>query len=154
MRDQQQQQQQQSSACLDVLSAYGSKQPSAPGLPLEHPLQPCDSEQAWPEGQYAQTYKINITRLHDFPLPAETAAVWERGGGRGGEHAHAMLRMLHSDYPDPSLLFPVPALPRIIALPETDSRQCNAEVLLNRYNCWACHEYYQNNIRPEQCLLQ
>lgn len=46
-----------------MLRGFGSKQPSALGLPIEHPLQPCDSEQARLEGQNAQMHNITITWL-------------------------------------------------------------------------------------------
>ena len=47
---------------------FGSKQPSALRLPIEHPLQPCDPEQARPQRQDAEPHYVTVAGLHHYLL--------------------------------------------------------------------------------------
>lgn len=70
-----------------MLRSFGSKQPSALGLAVEHPLQTCDSKQAGLEGQYAQTHNVTVTRLDHYLLfhDLQEQQMLERGGRRERE---------------------------------------------------------------------
>lgn len=73
-----------------MLRGFCSKQPSALGLPIEHPPQPCDCEQAGLEGQYAQTHNVTVTRLDHYLFfhYLQEQQMLGRGGGGGSKPAH------------------------------------------------------------------
>lgn len=55
-------------ASTAMLRGLCSKQPSALGLPIQHPFQAGDPEQSGLQGQYAQTHNVTVTRFHHYLL--------------------------------------------------------------------------------------